>query len=238
MTRFSLSSSLRDVSLCSLLWVSVLSGPALANIVQDSSFEQVGIANNSFEYFNGGSAGGWFYNRVPTASGGGTGLINAPSLFSAPEPPNGEQLAFLQKPQHSFSQAIALPFNGIFDLSLSVAGRPNVFANVFGDTVFDVFLGSDVIYSGRTATGQPFMPVFQSFYADAGSYQLRIALNETTGDLDQTAFFDDIQIAPSALNTSQVASSTTTSVPTPALLPGLIGFGASLLRRKYPSAEG
>ena len=105
--------------------------PAFTDIVVDGSFETPDLATNSFAYNPVGSA--WTFTQS-------AGIIDAPSAFDAPIPPDGSQLGFLQSDSNpagfgEFSQTISLATPGRYRLTYFDAGRLTA-ATLYGTIAF------------------------------------------------------------------------------------------------------
>lgn len=173
-----------------VLFVALLPPPAEADLVTNGSFETPDVADNSFTLSPGPSAV-WVFQ-------GNSGIIDAPSAYGAPTPPDGDQVALLQSANVSnlfsnFSQTVSLPASTRYILSFFAAGR----SNRAGNLPYNVFIDSTLVYSDATERSQPFTFQSVAFAADAGSHVLRFQTTQDVGDT--SAFFDDIRLAPAAV---------------------------------------
>jgi hypothetical protein len=181
--------------------------------VSDGSFEAAACLPGQFVYNALGSP--WTYVD-------GSGVAGVGSVFSAPPPPSGTKVAFLQArpsvPQTSlFFQSITLPANGSYTLSYLHAGRPAFVPGLIeGNLQYEVLLDTTVIATQSTVSGQPFTPVAIPFSANAGTYTLTFRVSPTAPLIDNTAFFDSVGC---------------TLVPTPGAA-SLAGVGAMLVLRR------
>ncbi len=162
-------------------------------IIVDGSFEAIGLAPGSYQLNPPGSAWTFHYN---------SGLVNPPSIFSAPDAPFGSQMAFLQTDPWTngfggvFSQSFTLARTGGYALSYFDAG-PNYGSYYVGDVPYQVLLDGLPIVSNQTTTsGQPFTPHTFQFSADAGTHTLTFRVDPAQPPGDNVAFFDGIVINP------------------------------------------
>ena len=161
---------------------------AVAAIIADGGFETPDIPNSSFDLSPAGAA--WSFQ-------GNSGIIDSPSGYGAPPPPDGEQLALLQVSGttflSNFSQTISLPSTGAYSLSYFDAGRS---VGQPGNVAYEVLLDSTPIHADATTTGQPFTLTTVPFTAAAGSHVLAFRISPLQPSGDNSAFFDDIRIIP------------------------------------------
>ena len=173
--------------------------PASAQVVTNATFElPVLLASSSLaSYQPGFNVPGWTFL---SASGvNAAGLISPPGDYAAPMAPDGSQIAFLQEASAAFSQTITLPAAGPCVLTYFVAGRPTN-GTYGGNVTYSVLLDSSLLVTNATTTnGQAFTLQTVTFTATAGSHLLTFT-NSPTIVGDNTAFFDDIQIATPITN--------------------------------------
>lgn len=178
----------------------------------------------------------------PGVTGGGVKLISPNTLdfFSLTNPVNGNtsgQRTSVDASTGSFQNAnvfsLVLPLPQIQDLGLTATANPNIFTQgVFSNFITGVDIAND---SGGV---------------DSVSFDLTsFTYNKTTGDALFSGVFKSgtFSIAGEGRFTSQLEltgaapssySMSITAVPTPALLPGLIGLGVAAMRkRKAAMAE-
>ena len=186
---------------------------AWAQVVTNGSFElPVLPASSSLaSYQSGFHVPGWTFLSVSGVNA--AGLISPPSDYAAPLAPDGAQVAFLQEASASFSQTITVPAAGPCVLTYFVAGRPNN-GTSGGSVTYSVLLDSTILVTNAVTTdGQGFTLQTVPFTATAGSHLLAF-INSATLAGDNTAFFDDIQIATvitNLFNTGVDASGTALS---------------------------
>jgi hypothetical protein len=130
--------------------------------------------------------------------------------------PNGAQYAFLQcgaNLRSTISQQVTLPTTGQYQLSFLEAGRPSQSFTLptGGDVPYSVLLGSTVLGTFATTTGERFTPRTLNFSANAGTYLFEFAAG-ITAQPDETAFIDNVILSPAA----------STSVPLPPAVYGLL----------------
>ena len=177
-----------------------------AQIVLNGDFETPPQPGSSAVYHP--PAFGWSF--TPSA-----GIISYPGYyglasFSAPKPPSGDQLAFLQQIGAGISQVITLPVDGTYSISYQDASRPSDYDGaVGGSTTYQVLIDSNVIAQVSTYTGQLFTPESFTFISTAGPHKLMFKIVSVYSDtIDDTAFFDVVNIVaiPPDLTINQNAS--------------------------------
>lgn len=167
--------------------------PASALIVADGSFETQGASVGTGDCYFGGTYAGPCSTGAWTGSGNTGGFQYAGNTAWPGVPtPAGSFYAFLQAgygTPGSITQNITLT-GGQYVVSWLAAGR----AGYGGNEGYTVSLGSNVVYTGATSTGQAFTPTTSSMVNLApGTYAL--TLTGLTNASDNTAFIDDVKIS-------------------------------------------
>jgi hypothetical protein len=152
-----------------------------AQMITNGGFETPVVAPGTFMYAPMGS--GWNFEFDLS------GITHAgPYPWNVPGGWVGSQVAVLQNAS-AISRSITFPVSGAYCLTYLHAGRGCCSGG--GNQHYDVLLGSTVLASFTTFSGQPFTPVNVIFYRNPGTEVLRF---QGRAAPDHTAFLDEIAI--------------------------------------------
>lgn len=156
-------------------------------LLVNGSFEAPVIGQGSY-YYPGGAYGGWVWSATAVVGGG---VYNPWYGGNAPAGVDGTQFAALQG-TGSIAQTFTAVSTGA-NLSWLAGGRP-YFGGYDGDQTYQVLLGSTVIGTYSTVSGQAFSANSASLsgLTVGQSYTLTFKGLATT---DQTAFIDGVSLA-------------------------------------------
>lgn len=197
-------------------------GAQAAELIANGGFEDLDSASapgshGSYAYPEGTIAGWTFY---------GAGLINGTTAtpwfgHAAPQGFSGAQYGFVQG-QGWLVQSLTADATGTLELSWLEGSRPDIFGGGYkGDQSYEVWLGTSLLGTFSTASGQDFTARSLTASVVGGNSYHLIFHGLSQGD--NTAFIDN------------VSASVSPAVPEPATWAMLItGFGlvgASLRRR-------
>jgi hypothetical protein len=152
----------------------------------DAGFEAVNVGN-SFQY-GPNDPGGWTFPRDSAQGGSGVSGIDSGFTVGSPPPPEGTQVAFLQK-AGVISQSVNNWSSGWYNVSFDAAQR----ASQYSAENFQVQVDGHVV-----GTFRPDSTSYQSFTTNAisvggGTHTIRfVGLNTAGGD--NTAFIDAVSI--------------------------------------------
>lgn len=183
-------SLLKSAAVLSIVGLGSLSSATAAPVtIQNWSFETPVVPTNGINGW-GGPTAGWF------APVGNLGLLlngtGAPYVLPGPQPNGVQNVALFSG--NSFAQTLTFAEAGEYQLTFFVAGRVDE-NPVSGVLPYEVSVGGTSIYTGITATSQPWTQITQQFtIATAGDFTLQFLALLPTEGYDRTAYFDAIQI--------------------------------------------
>jgi hypothetical protein len=151
-----------------------------AGRLNDSGFDQAGIARGTFKYQPTGTPWNWGFN---------TGITGNVSAFTGGNPPapQGSTVAFLQT-TGTFNQIAAL-VQGTYELTFSAAQRGNQ------RQTFQIFVDGVVVGTFNNINGPNYQSYnTSSFSVATGNHTISFVGTNINGG-DNTAFIDDIRLS-------------------------------------------
>lgn len=157
-------------------------------VIENGSFENPHFPDNGDTFLYNPLPVGWTFN-------GYSGIATSPnpSGFNPPPAADGNQVAFLQYfygASSQLNQTILFDASGLFRLTFADASRAS-------DTIatpYEMYLDSDLIYSGLPTFGAGFVARSFDFLVSAGSHTLTIAPAANLSG-DKTTFFDNFSLS-------------------------------------------
>jgi hypothetical protein len=222
-----MKSSILASTIVAMLAASMAAGQAkAAELVTNGGFEALDTASAPGSYgsyaYPEGTIAGWTF--------AGSGLINGTTAtpwfgWDAPTGYSGTQYGFVQGTGW-LVQSITADATGTLELSWLEGSRPDIFGGGYkGDQNYEVWLGSTLLGSFSTASGQDFVARSLSGASVTAGQSYYLAFHGLSQS-DNTAFLDN------------VSASVTPGVPEPAswalMIAGFGMVGAGMRRRRMP----
>jgi hypothetical protein len=166
----------------------------MTQLIQNGSFSQPVIPNESGEYINGGGRVPYWYFRTAVRGHDGAVLLNNSIGWEFPIPyPNGNQCVSLQR-LGSISQIVDLSNNTYYEISFYSCGRPVYGANPVNVQLYttnDVFIQNIYQYTPPVSAWTSYTASFS--VQTTGSY--KISFSGTTTLADHSSAVQNIQLS-------------------------------------------